>query len=277
MKRTWIVAVVALGLCCGRLDAAELRAWATFEVGRTYMPERQAEYSKVAAEVIATFQSALKPLVDLRGISYQTHANRIDFEVKGQWREVMEARLAAERVKEAAMGVQQAHSANKVALVRLKVECTSHEERRGESAPGRAPPAAPAVPGRPGEGARRAGDGPASDPSRGGQAAALDVPWMPAPRFSLVLTEDGGVKELKVTNTPIVRALDMMTAHPRVAISYVLGPEVLGRPVNVALRTVTLDEALDAIADSAGLRVDRRGKYVRLVDPTREPAAGRSP
>lgn len=83
------------------------------------------------------------------------------------------------------------------------------------------------------------------------------------PRLDLEV-KDKLIEDLCVIDVPLVKVLERL--GKTFPVTYVLHPGAVGRPVFVRLMGVTVDEALAAIADSAGLRIEKRDKYITFVN-----------
>lgn len=89
----------------------------------------------------------------------------------------------------------------------------------------------------------------------------------PQPRLDIEV-KDKLIEDLTILDVPLVRVMDRLgNALP---VAYVLHPEVVGRPVYIRLRGVTLEEALAAIAESARVKIEKREKYLTFVPATPE-------
>ena len=74
-------------------------------------------------------------------------------------------------------------------------------------------------------------------------------------------------QKVLILDVPLVRALEVLNSAMPVA--FVLHGDVVRYEVHVSLINCTLDETLAAIADSAGVKLERHEKFVTFVRPER--------
>jgi len=86
----------------------------------------------------------------------------------------------------------------------------------------------------------------------------------PMPKLNLVLSADKKTfDEFTAIDVPLQKVLDSLGQLSQT--SYVYHRKVAWEPVFVSLRGVTPDQALAAIADATGLKLERRSSYVTFV------------
>lgn len=88
----------------------------------------------------------------------------------------------------------------------------------------------------------------------------------PSPRLEIQV-KDKLFTELTILDVPLVRALDQIGRQ--MPLSYVLHVQVVGQPIYVRLQDATLEEALEAIAESGNLKIVRQAKFLKFLPQDR--------
>jgi hypothetical protein len=178
-------------------------------------------------QATATMQKALAQNLAVADLASGPGDSGFLLSLKGDWRSKNGVREAAEMIRTAALAACESVSVAKTSIASFRIEVED-------------------------------GGGRGKDDADSNLRARVE------PRLDLEM-KDKMIAELTIIDVPLVRVMERLGKHT--PLTYLMHPEVTGRPVFLRLTNVTLDEALTAIATSAGVDVQRREKYVELSRP----------
>lgn len=251
MKRASLAIACALVLGATSVRAERIAATLQYRVvGGEKMG--QVELAPVSGRISAELQRLLASLVRVTEFNVMADRGEIAMKIKGSWADPGTAREAAAKVRGVAAQVEQTGPlpGTKVALTRVHIE-VDEDANSG-----------------------RAADLPSPEDIRAARERARIVPRL------AVSGADGQGKLAEFTAVDVPLQVAMTALNKATGATYVLHVQEMGHPVYVQLRDVTADEVIAAIAESANLKVESRGRYVTFrpgEPPSRPPAAAENP
>lgn len=243
MRLTAMVAgAVLAALAAGPAQAVQVKVMVQYEVPG---------FAKLGKDVqgglenhsMTFLQKAVSKLLDVTDFAYDSTGDGVVVKFRGNWLEKAPLKDAGESIRNAALEAAAVVTTAKMTLANFRIEVEDSAGGRGQE-----------------EREMRI-----AERERSRRVPRLDVE-----------VKDKLFEELAVVDVPLVWVMDRIgKAMP---VSYVLHAEVVGRPVYVRLRGVTLEEALAAIAESAHVKLEKREKYIAFVEDrtTRAPEPERS-
>lgn len=281
MRHQFWVPFAVLSLCpCAWADTLHTEVKAKLEYSLTdhgkLAPALTVGWGSRLAEAI---QSKLKGTVKVDRLDFDEKGSTVRIEMAGNLEGPDDGSHGADRIRKAAHEAGSALPELKATLSRVSIEMKRHEFRGdSDDAHDAATANEEATDER-----RETKSGSADASQRRIEKVIREIKMerevdrekvRPAPRLDIVVSKDGKstLSTFVALDVPLVRVMDELTKL--VPMSFVLHPETMHKGVWVSLKGVTVDEGLGALADSAGLLLERRGTYFTFVPrPVATPGA----